>query len=855
MSIKNLLGTAKDQVPRNSDLGGLAYQDENNVYFKNATIENTTITGELGTPYLSNDVYPTVPKTLSVDFVRSKVADSRFVNHRNSIATYVDSSGHVATAKPFENRVSFKDNNCQGLLLEEESTNLQAYSQNFEQWSSINTDIIEYSTSAPDTTLTAHKFVATASSGSHRIKSADPILVADGQTLTASIYAKAGERKNIRIGVWDHLVGQNGFFVVFDLIAGQQTVDVNNTTNVGGSGVYISSSHEKLSDGWYRISVTGYIPTVTEVGVWVNVYSDSGERVWVGDNTGLYIWGAQLEKKPYATSYIPPSYKRTFAELRTQDAVFGGSAVNDGLTEGNLLSAAETVSVHQMRTYKITENLDLAAQRNLRWYYYTNDIDRKYYYTIYIKPINCTVFRLYQDLGTSAYGRSWVDYDTTTVTATASADSGVDLPVGTISAVNDTGWFKLTMSCVVGNPNEFVQTNPDNNNRYIRTILYMAPDNTYEPNAAYDGRGVDSVYTTQLYFRDYNANSIGSPEAIGNQTEWTSSANTTVTLNSAVAPNGTLTASYFMATSSLVNAAASLTPLYSSNATKPSEFTIGYGVIVVYAKTAGVRYLHLSNSWFDLVEGTCSIDPNSITYLYDEGSCVMESVGDGWYKCVSYVWLRHDQTQPIGISDTLYTAEFTGTNSGVYLWGNRMYMTEHCIKGKTQEYILSTLNTFQNAYKPTYSSEMTDYTSFKSYDAVRKADYVTMNPTWYNEKNSTLIVHSNYIEQSTIVQLNDYITVKTNQSKVVVDGIDLALGSKQGYSEQTNQKFAISFGEDNSWNLCADGCEPLNITASPTSYTTSQIVLGEYNKTGYIKTISYYPSKVSDAELQELSKK
>jgi hypothetical protein len=178
------------------------------------------------------------------------------------------------------------------LLIEGESTNILLYSQDFSQsaWikarSSITTGI-----TAPDGTATACKIVSdTTANASHYVYQKKTDFNSAGETWGISIFAKAAELKKIRIFTrYD-----NNLYADFDLETGECS---------GKSGAQVATF--KLNDGWFRCSVSYTFPTAGEDEICFFPCDDNGSINFDGDGvSGVYIWQAQLEKMPFATSPI-----------------------------------------------------------------------------------------------------------------------------------------------------------------------------------------------------------------------------------------------------------------------------------------------------------------------------------------------------------------------------------------------------------------------------------------------------------------------------------------------------------------------------------------------------------------------
>jgi len=183
-----------------------------------------------------------------------------------------------------------------GLLIEQSSTNLQLYSQDFTNaaWTKSNTAITASANIAPDGTQTVQLLAEDTSNTQHRIYSGTT--VASG-TVTLTIYAKQPSTGAKRyLNLYPSGAGTAG--AVFDLALG--TI----TSTIGGQ--YLSSSITGVGNNTFRCSIT---LTVTAGSLFFSVYlsnaSTSNAPTYTGDGySGIYIWGAQLEALAFPTSYI-----------------------------------------------------------------------------------------------------------------------------------------------------------------------------------------------------------------------------------------------------------------------------------------------------------------------------------------------------------------------------------------------------------------------------------------------------------------------------------------------------------------------------------------------------------------------
>jgi len=158
-------------------------------------------------------------------------------------------------------------------------------------WTKSNTTITSNATVSPDGTLSGDKLIADTADLSHTCQQAFSVTAAT--TYTFSFYAKAGEY--VYAGL---LFATAGF--------GTNTVDrfdlVNGTVIANVSG---TASITSVGNGWYRCSATRTATATASSAFQIRVFEISSGAAYPGNNTsGIFIWGAQLERNSFLNNYI-----------------------------------------------------------------------------------------------------------------------------------------------------------------------------------------------------------------------------------------------------------------------------------------------------------------------------------------------------------------------------------------------------------------------------------------------------------------------------------------------------------------------------------------------------------------------
>jgi hypothetical protein len=176
-----------------------------------------------------------------------------------------------------------------GLLIEQSSTNLLTYSQDFSNavWTKNNCSITANTWVAPDGTVTGST-ITNNSGATNWARARQAVTTSIGTAYTESTYFKAGSTIYASILLTDN----TDRAVIFNLSAG--------TLNILGAG--ITASITAVGNGVYRCSVT--LTSSATTTVYTNIGPASIGSINSLANDYIFAWGAQLEALAFPTSYI-----------------------------------------------------------------------------------------------------------------------------------------------------------------------------------------------------------------------------------------------------------------------------------------------------------------------------------------------------------------------------------------------------------------------------------------------------------------------------------------------------------------------------------------------------------------------
>jgi hypothetical protein len=749
---------------------------------------------------------------------------------RTTNATLVDGTGNV----------TYAPNNL--------FTNSEAFDAS--SWTKANATVGANATSAPNSTTTADAIIENTATSTHGVNAAVSVTI--GVSYVLSVYAKQNGRSLLRVGSAD-----SQKYGVFDLIAGVvQYVDAG-----------VSASITSLGDGWYRCAVTER-STVTGTGTYLfRMQSNTSEWPGTGQYTGngvsgVFLWGAQLEAVTYQTtagtynSTSPPNLLGFTQEFENAGWTKAGATISQNIT----VSPDDTLNAD-----KLVEDSSTGQHRVQQAV--TTVSGTSYTYSVYLKAGERTVVTM-RAIGTTTFAAC-------TINLTAGTISSVT-GVGTITNAGN-GWYRVsvtgtadstTSTCYVnlsnaginytgdGSSGAFVWGAQLSNSASVDPYVYnpaAAPTST-----AYYGPRFDYNPTTLaplgLLIEEQRVNLALYSEQFDNA-YWNATGGT-VSANNATSPDGTLDADTF------TEAAGSTDPRFPVTVTLVIGTSYTLSTYVKIKAGSAQRYLMLvfnagfafvSGANFDLVAGVVGATTNA--------TGTITPVGNGWFRC----------TMTPSATATATSASFRVRIAAVNTSGNIAGPSAYVGDG-TSGFILFgaqlEAGAFATSYIPTVASTVT-----------RAADIAVMSgsnfSTWYNQSQGTIVVECNQVAGANSTSIAYAISDNTfNNSQYaiytggnafrganyLVGGVSQAalIGTFSVANVAVPIKDAFAYAVDNfgeslgGQTTRTDSLGIVNTASNRMYIGSSWSGTGNYTN-GHIRSITYYPYRLADFQLQAIT--
>jgi len=265
--------------------------------------------------------FPSVRPSLNLQFdsqptpadMTSHLASVGATFSRASIGTYTDANGIIQESSAGQARPNYSAEGVhEGLLIEESRVNINAASEDFSLSNYIltNATIQINQGIAPDGKASADAWVSPSGSFSPSVR--QQYILSSGATYTFSIFAKANGYNFLRI---------NAFFGSSD----SSWFNLS-TGELGTIGATSTGRIEDYGDGWYRCSITRTQSGGGLEAIYIAGVPSDNTVAYTGDGeSGILIWGAQMELGSFPTSYIPTI--PTFSSRASTATFFNASGV------------------------------------------------------------------------------------------------------------------------------------------------------------------------------------------------------------------------------------------------------------------------------------------------------------------------------------------------------------------------------------------------------------------------------------------------------------------------------------------------------------------------------------------------
>jgi len=741
---------------------------------------------------------------------------------RASAGTYVNSNGYITNSSVL-NYLTYSNAPDNAAWTKSNSfvqTNLLTNSEDFNSWSKSSSAVTVNSVIAPDGTLTADKIIVNAAVSLGVATGAgvrqDTTKAASPVTYTRSFYAKAGEFNSV-VSFMSNTAATSSAYATFNLSNGTFT----GPTASGFTSASASITNE--GNGWYRCVLTA--TTDSDTGMRNSMFPADTVATTGNGTSGIYLWGAQTVQ-----GSVPGNYQAT-----TSAALPVLYADYNGVVRARKLGETTAVTLQHAVVQGVTATA--GAQ---------------YATSIYLKAGERTCAQVrYENGGSTAYWAVNVDLITG-----ASTTSSFGTPTSTGATVQSVGngWWRVSLTAASSNTTwttiVYAQAVLGTNN-YTgdgSSGIYIADAQVNDGSTAgayYDTTA--SAYNAPRF--DYDPVTLAAKgllieEQRANQllqsndfaTTWTP-ISVTITQNSTLSPDGNVNADTITASATAVGSriqqdgVVSLTSQYVYSCyVRPG--TVNTVSLSLYNNTTATA---LATVNFNVATG--------VVVTTTVGTGTITPAGNGWYRC-----------------SVTHSGTVTATNSV------RSYVYPNNTSGTTGDSVIIygaqlEAGAFATSYIPTTTSQVT-----------RAADVASVNTLspWYNSVAGTF-----YFEGDTAVPASLVLRNLTNMNDGTVNnlhrtylyngivggstttgGVTQADVGGGSYTVNTAFKFAYA-ATVNSFAAVLNGGAPATdaLGTLPSGLTTFEIAssfAGTVN-TGHIRRITYYPRRLTNAELQTLT--
>ena len=288
-----------------------------------------------------------------------------FTVNRNSSKWVLGSDGYLYEVPADQPALEYySDGTFRGALVEPQSVNEAKASEDLDNatyWTVTNTTIAGDTETDPKGGTNSFLLSETVANSTHLfiIASGHRTSIASGETWTHSIFLKKGDGINAPDIVQ--------ISAAADVYGGTPYVNFNISTGAVLSSSNLTGRIRDYGNGWYRCSVTGTATNTAAQGYIAIVFTNNDDSLGrVPSYTGqtdanVFVWGAQLEQSPIATSYIPTT---TGAVTRLKDDIsFTNASSVIGQSEGTLFVEVDWQLTSGTNQYILTASDGTASNR------------------------------------------------------------------------------------------------------------------------------------------------------------------------------------------------------------------------------------------------------------------------------------------------------------------------------------------------------------------------------------------------------------------------------------------------------------------------------------------------------------
>jgi hypothetical protein len=284
-----------------------------------------------------SDTFPAAGATLDLDFANNRgfvrgvgqggVMDA-ITFTRASNGTFVKPDGTLSTHAN------------QGAL----GNNIFTFPQDFDNaaWTKNAGTIEAKAEIAPDGTLSADKYIGNTTSTFHFVR--QTITVSSGIDYVFSAYVKAAGYSFVFLNIGD----STNKWTWFDLENG--TVETNTVAN--------TATITDVGNGWYRVSISR-APNLSSVQFSISPVPSDGTQQYAGDGeSGIFIWGAQLEVGSTATEYFPTNIGEPRFDWASTDSTGAGTIADPRIIPLRANPTSNGILIEEARTNRLLWNRD-----------------------------------------------------------------------------------------------------------------------------------------------------------------------------------------------------------------------------------------------------------------------------------------------------------------------------------------------------------------------------------------------------------------------------------------------------------------------------------------------------------------